>query len=72
VLEIWTEKDGVPATLHPDIPPDGRHEESVADFLEAVRTTDATHHRGWQGLARARVVDACYASAEAGREITLG
>ena len=28
VLEIWTEKDGVPATLHPDIPPDGRHAES--------------------------------------------
>ena len=71
VLEIWTEKDGVPATLHPDIPPDGRHAESVADFLEAVRTTDGTHHRGWQALARARVVDACYASAEAGREVTL-
>jgi predicted dehydrogenase len=24
-LNIWTEGDGVPATLHPNVPPDGRH-----------------------------------------------
>ncbi len=71
VLDIWTEKDGVPAILHPDVPPDGLHTECVVDFIEAVRTTDGTLNRGWQALARARVVDACYASAEAGHEVVL-
>jgi predicted dehydrogenase len=70
-LNIWTEVDGVPATLHPNVPPDGRHAECVLDFSAKVRSNDYTNHRGKQALARAVVIDACYASAEKGTEITL-
>jgi hypothetical protein len=61
----------VPATLHPNIPPDGLHAESVMDFIARVQSGDYTHHRGKQALARAVVIDACYASAEKGTEVTL-
>jgi predicted dehydrogenase len=70
-LNIWTEVDGVPATLHPNVPSDGRHAECVLDFIAKVRSGDYTNHRGKQALARAVVIDACYASAEKGTEITL-
>jgi predicted dehydrogenase len=70
-LNIWTEMEGVPATLHPMIPPDGKHAESVRDFITKVRSGDYSNHRGKQALARAVVIDACYASAEKGSEIEL-
>ena len=62
---------GLPATLHPVVPPDGNHQACVLDFLDKVRSGDFTNHRGRQALARAAVVDACYASAEKGSEVTL-
>src|SRR4030095_10983893 len=37
-LNIWTEKAGVPATLHPNVPPDGLHAECVMDFIIKVRS----------------------------------
>jgi predicted dehydrogenase len=70
-LNIWTEKEGVPATLHPNVPPDGQHAECVLDFIAKVRSGDYTNHRGKQALARAVVIDACYVSAEKGIEISL-
>jgi len=70
-LDIWTEKQGVPATLHPNIPPDGKHAESVNDFIAKVRSGDYSNHRGKQALARAVVIDACYASAAKGSEVPL-
>jgi predicted dehydrogenase len=70
-LNVWTEKLGVPATLHPNVPPDGLHTESVLDFITKVRSGDYTNHRGKQAWARAVVIDACYASAEKGAEVTL-
>jgi hypothetical protein len=41
------------------------------DFISKVRSGDYTNHRGKQALARAVVIDACYASAEKGTEVTL-
>jgi predicted dehydrogenase len=70
-LDVWTEKDGMPATLHPEIPADGRHEACVRDFVDAVKTGEYATYRGRQAWARAAVVDACYASAEQGREVSL-
>ncbi len=70
-LNIWTEKAGVPATLHPNVPPDGLHAECVLDFIAEVRSGDYTNHRGKQAMARAVVIEACYASAEKGTEITI-
>jgi predicted dehydrogenase len=70
-LNIWTEKEGVPATLHPNIQPDGKHIESVKDFIAKVQSGDYSNHRGKQALGRAVVIDGCYASAQKGSEITL-
>jgi predicted dehydrogenase len=70
-LSIWTEVSGVPASLHPSVPPDGLHTECVLDFIAKVRSGDYRNHRGKQALARAVVIDACYASAEKGVEVTL-
>jgi predicted dehydrogenase len=70
-LNIWTEKDGVPAVLQPNVPPDGRHTAAVLDFVAAVLTGEVDGHQGDEALVRAAVVDACYASAEKGSEIRL-
>ena len=70
-MSIWTEKDGVPAVLQPNVPPDGGHAEAVLDFLANVLSGNFTPHRGAEALTRAVVVDACYASAERGSEITV-
>jgi predicted dehydrogenase len=72
VLNVWTEVQGMPASLHPNVPADGEHAACVADFVAAVRSGDFTHRRGDEALARARVVDACYVSAEKGTEVALG
>ncbi len=70
-LNIWTEKDGVPAQLQPTVPPDGHHAEAVTNFVTQVRSGEFKGHDGSEALTRAIVVDACYASAGAGREIRL-
>ena len=70
-MNIWTEKDGVPAVLQPNVPPDGRHTEAVLDFVAAVLAGELEGHQGQEALTRAAVVDACYASAEKGAEVTL-
>ena len=63
---------GCRPALHPVVPPDGEHREpACCDFLDMVRSGDYASHRGRQALARAAVVDACYASAEQGREVAL-
>lgn len=71
-LNIWTEKDGVPAELKPIVPPDGHHLETVIQFLAAVRDGAVAEHDGSEALVRAQVVDACYASAGRRTEVALG
>ena len=71
-LGIWTEKDGVPAVLTPVVPPDGGHLETVLQFLAIVRGDAPTEHDGAEALVRAKVVDACYASAAKHAEVSLG
>ncbi|GAA2106260.1 Gfo/Idh/MocA family oxidoreductase [Microlunatus panaciterrae] len=70
-LDVWTEVAGVPAELQPDIPASGGHTEAVQDFLVLVRSGDWEQHRGEMGLSRSVVVDACYASAQKGAEVTV-
>ena len=71
-LSIWTEISGVAAELSPTPPPDGHHRGCVIDFLDKVRSGDFAEHRGEIPLSRAVVVDACYASAQAGTEVAVG
>ena len=70
-LTVWTERAGKPEVLRPPLPPDGEHAECVADFVAQVRSTGDSPVRGHAALARAEVVDACYASAAAGQEVTV-
>ena len=70
-MEIWTEVDGVPAVLQPNLPPDGHHVAAVLDFVAAVLAGEVEGHQGEEALVRAAVVDACYASAERGTEVRL-
>jgi predicted dehydrogenase len=70
-LNIWTEKEGIPALLQPQMPPDGQHRACVLDFLTTVRAGDYTNFRGEEALSRALVVDACYASADVRHEVAL-
>jgi predicted dehydrogenase len=68
-MQVWTEHDGDPQTQQPELPPDGDHLETVADFLDLVRSGRRVHGR--DVLTRSVIVDACYASAEQGREVVL-
>jgi predicted dehydrogenase len=70
-LDVWTEINGFPAEIQPDIPDSGGHTEAVLDFLAKVRAESHDAHRGLEGLARSIIVDACYASAAQQREVTL-
>jgi predicted dehydrogenase len=70
-LTVWTEQAGKPEVLRPALPPDGDHTDAVADFLAEVRSTGGSPVRGEAALARAEVVDACYASAAARHEMEL-
>lgn len=69
-LKIWTEVAGIPAELEPSVPAHGGHRACVQDFLAEVRSGDQ-RYRGDEALARAVVVDACYASARTRREVDL-
>jgi predicted dehydrogenase len=65
--------DGEEATDTVIEAPEGRgHGAVVERFLEHVRDEASwSQHDGGVGLSRARIVDACYASARAGREVAL-
>lgn len=68
-LRIFTDVGGQPAVTYPTTPPSTGHTGVVADFLAAVREGNWAAHVGHDGLRRAQVIDACYASAREGREV---
>ena len=70
-ITVWTEVAGIPAELSPEVGEDGRHAAAVAQFLQKVRSGDVAAHDGSLALRRARVLDACYASARAGAEVQI-
>lgn len=70
-LRIFTDVAGVPAEVSPQLARGEGHLAVVRDFLDTVRSGDPSRERGQEGLTRARVIDACYASASEGSEVTL-
>ena len=70
-VRIYTDVAGVPAMVTPEIESREGHRSVVNRFVETVRSGDWKGQDGEEGLRRARVIDACYASALEGREVRL-
>jgi predicted dehydrogenase len=70
-LRIFTDVAGVPAEISPQLKPGEGHAAVVRRFVETIRSGDWSVHSGEDGLRRARVIDATYASALQGSEVIL-
>lgn len=70
-VRIYTDVADVPAVVTPEIQPREGHFAVVGRFVEAIRSGDWKGQHGEDGLDRARIIDACYASALGGREVSL-
>ena len=68
-LNIFTDVGGVPADIQPRVTRGEGHSGVVRDFITKIRTGQAPLSGGREGLRRARIIDACYASATEGQEI---
>ncbi|MEJ7842874.1 MAG: Gfo/Idh/MocA family oxidoreductase [Rubrobacter sp.] len=70
-VRIYTDVAGVPAVVLPEIEPREGHLAVVRRFVETIRSGDWAGQFGEDGLRRARIIDACYASALENREVSL-
>ncbi|HET6294637.1 MAG TPA: Gfo/Idh/MocA family oxidoreductase [Kribbella sp.] len=70
-LKIFTDVAGVPAEVKPATGAGLGHRGVVSEFVAIVLNGDWTAHNGSEALLRTQVIDACYASATAGREVVL-
>jgi predicted dehydrogenase len=71
-LRIFTDVGDTPAVVTPLLTRGVGHLGVVRRFVETIRSGDWAAHVGIDGLRRAEVIDACYASARDGREVVLG
>lgn len=71
-LRIYTNVGGVPAEIAPDSGKGDDHVGVIRDFVGAIRGGNWSAYDGSEGMTRARVIDACYASAKQGREVLFG
>jgi predicted dehydrogenase len=70
-VRIFTDVAGVPAVVTPEIQPREGHYAVVRRFVETLRAGGWAGQYGDDGLDRARIIDACYASALENREVSL-
>jgi predicted dehydrogenase len=70
-VRIYTDVAGVPAAVVPEIEPREGHLAVVRRFVETVRSGQWEGQAGEEGLRRARIIDACYASAREHSEVSL-
>ena len=70
-VRIYTDVAGVPAVVIPEIEPREGHFAVVRRFVETIRGGEWAGQHGEDGLDRARIIDACYASALQNREVSL-
>ncbi len=70
-LRIYTDVAGVPAEVRPQVRKGEGHLAVVRNFIAAIRDGNWIAHSGVEGLRRAYIIDACYASALRGHEMTL-
>jgi predicted dehydrogenase len=70
-LTIYNDTGGVPAIVRPEVRQGEGHLAVIRDFLTTIRAGDWSAHVGREGLRRAQIIEACYKSAAAGRELQL-
>lgn len=70
-LRIFTDVGGIPADVTPRVRRGEGHLGVVREFIATIRSGEDPLRSGLEGLRRARIIDACYASAEAGRELEV-
>jgi len=70
-LKVFVDVAGTPVDVLPHFGKGEGHLASIRAFVERIRSGDWRDCTGREGLARTRIIDACYRSAEMGREIVL-
>ena len=70
-VRIYTDVAGVPAVVAPEIEPREGHLAVVRRFVETIKSGKWEGQHGEDGLDRARIIDACYASALEEREVSM-
>lgn len=70
-LRIYTDIAGAPAEIRPKTHPGEFHRAVVREFINTISSGNWSLHNGSEGLRRARIIDACYASALQGREVLI-
>ncbi|RZT28133.1 putative dehydrogenase [Kribbella sp. VKM Ac-2569] len=70
-LRIFTDVGGVPAEVKPATGAGLGHRAVVREFVRIVKSGDWEGQNGSEALLRTEIIDACYASAKAGREVVL-
>ncbi len=70
-LRIFGDVGGIPADTTPRVQRGEEHLGVVRDFITTIRTGQDPLRSGLEGLRRARIIDACYASAIEGREMEV-
>lgn len=70
-LHIYTDIADAPAEIHPQVYPGEGHQQVVREFIAAITGGNWSLHNGSEGLRRSRILDACYSSAQQGREVAV-
>ena len=70
-LHIYTNVAGAPSEIAVQNPKSEFHLAVIRQFVEHIRSGNWSLYTGSEGLRRARIIDACYASAQQGREVVL-
>jgi predicted dehydrogenase len=70
-VRIYTDVAGAPAVVTPEIEPREGHYAVVKRFVETIHSGDWKGQHGEDGLDRAHIIDACYASALQNREVSM-
>jgi predicted dehydrogenase len=70
-LCIYTDIAGAPSEIAVQNPKSEFHLAVIREFVEHIRSGNWSLYTGGEGLRRARIIDACYASAQQGREVVI-
>ncbi len=70
-LRIFIDVAGRPSEVRPQLARGEGHLAILREFLATIRSGEWAGHHGEDGLRRAQIIEACYASAQAGREVTV-